>query len=80
MDKTQIDDGLRDIFEDLFELEPGQVTADLRREQVRLWDSLNHLRLISAVEERYGVKLSMAEIESIDGMPRLLDLLRRQPA
>jgi acyl carrier protein len=66
---------LRDVFVDLFELEPEQISDDLGREDVELWDSLNHLRLISAVEEHYGVKLSMAEIESIDGVPRLLAVL-----
>jgi acyl carrier protein len=79
-DDVLIHDDLCEIFADLFELETGQVTAGLQREAVRLWDSLNHLRLISAIEERYGVKFSMAEIESIDGVPRLLALLEQRTA
>ena len=53
----------------------GQHLPELMREEVEAWDSLNHLKIVSAVEEVFGVKLSMDEIQSIDGLPRLAALI-----
>jgi acyl carrier protein len=60
---------------DVLDLDPTRVGPDLMREEVELWDSLNHLKLITAVEEAFDLKLSMQEIESVDGIARLVALL-----
>jgi acyl carrier protein len=36
---------------------------------------LNHLKVVTAVEEAFDLKLTMQEIESVDGIARLIDLL-----
>lgn len=59
---------LVEIVSELFDLEPGQVTDELTPDDVELWDSLNHLRLVTAVEQEFGVKLTTREIESITNL------------
>jgi acyl carrier protein len=66
---------LTQLLCDLLDLEPSMVGPDLMREEVDLWDSLNHLRLITAVEEAFDVKFTLQEIESVDGVRHLLGLL-----
>lgn len=56
---------LRSVFADTLGLDPGSVTADTSRQSEPAWDSLNHLRLVTAVEETFGIRLSMAEIQAI---------------
>lgn len=56
---------LRNIVADTLGLERDAVTPDTRRDAEAAWDSLNHLRLITAVEEAFGLKLSMADIQGI---------------
>lgn len=75
-----MDERLVEIVEDLFDLPADAVRPDLSREDVELWDSLNHLRLVSAVEGAFGVKFSMADIESINGLPRLRELIGERAA
>jgi acyl carrier protein len=70
-----MNDRLRRLLGDLFDLEPEEIRPDLMLEDIDLWDSLNHLRLTNAIEETFDVRLTMAEIESIDGVGRLLELL-----
>ena len=60
---------------DVLDLDPTRVGPDLMREEVELWDSLNHLKLVTAVEEAFDLKLSMQEIELVDGIARLVALL-----
>jgi acyl carrier protein len=68
---------LVEIVAELFELDPAAVDDALTPEDVELWDSMNHLRLVSAVEEEFGIKLSMQEIESIRSLATLRALVER---
>lgn len=59
------DDVVAEIFAELLGLDAADVRDDLTPEQVPLWDSLNHLRLVTALEEALEIRLSMADIESM---------------
>ena len=58
---------LEEVFGDIFGLEPEEISDSLTSETVGNWDSLNHLRLVTAIEEAFGVTLSMADIEYMMG-------------
>jgi acyl carrier protein len=69
---------LVEIVAELFDLDPAAVDDALTPEDVELWDSMNHLRLVSAVEEEFGIKLSMQEIESIRSLAVLRALVEQR--
>jgi acyl carrier protein len=73
-----VNDKLKEIVAELFELEQAAVNDALTPEDVELWDSMNHLRLISAVEEEFQIKLSMKEIESIRSLATLQALIQQR--
>jgi acyl carrier protein len=56
---------LREILTDVLDVDPGQITDDFSREDESAWDSMAHLRLITAVEQAFGIKFTMHEIEEI---------------
>jgi acyl carrier protein len=54
---------------------PSEVVDSLSSESVDSWDSLNHINLIGALEQEFGVMLpteSMAAFQSIAGLKSLL--------
>lgn len=67
---------LYDIFADIFDLEPDEIHDDLTPEDVQLWDSLNHLKLVTAVEQAFGVQFTMSELQSINSVAKLRVLIR----
>ena len=67
-----------EIVAELFDLDAAAVDAALTPEDVELWDSMNHLRLVSAVEEEFQIKLSMQEIESIRSLGMLQALIEQR--
>jgi acyl carrier protein len=69
---------LVEIVAELFDLPPAAVDDALTPEDVELWDSMNHLRLVSAVEEEFQIKLSMQEIESIRSLGALRALVEER--
>lgn len=70
-----MNDGLVDLVASVMGLDDVAVTGALSREVDPCWDSMNHLRLITAIEEQYSVRLAMDEIQSIvnlDDVDRIL--------
>jgi acyl carrier protein len=65
------------VVAEIFELEEGGVKDDLTPETVDLWDSLAQLRLVTTLEEEFGIRLSMDEIESIRSIGGLREIVRR---
>jgi acyl carrier protein len=60
-----VNEQLSAIIADTLGLDADGITPALSRESEAAWDSLNHLRLITAVEGAFGVKFTMAEIQGI---------------
>ena len=69
---------LVELIAEIFFLDEDEVRPELTPDDVDLWDSLNHLRLITAVEVEFGVKFSMNDIQSIDSISRLKELVEAQ--
>jgi acyl carrier protein len=66
---------LAEIAAEIFFLDEDEVRPELTPDDVALWDSLNHLRLITAVETEFGIKFSMNDIQSIDSISKLNELV-----
>lgn len=70
-----MNNGLVELVAGVMGLDDSEVTGSLSREVDTCWDSMNHLRLITAMEEQYSVRLTMDEIQSIvslDDVDRIL--------
>ena len=49
------------------------MTAD----DVAGWDSISHIRLIFAIEDEFGIKLSMKDLEGLDDVGSLSSTIAR---
>lgn len=58
-------DQIRTIASDLFGVSADKVTAASTPETIETWDSIQHLNLVLALEEKFGVQLSPEEIEQM---------------
>ena len=53
------------IAAEIFQVDAGSLSSDSTPDQIDKWDSLAHLRLITAVEAEYGIRLSMQQIQNL---------------
>ena len=56
-----------DIPESLLDLSMGSFSD---------WDSLGHISLLLSIEEHYGIRFSLAEMESLSSMQNIASALR----
>jgi acyl carrier protein len=71
---------LHELVADILGLDPGDVDEGLSRETADNWDSLNHLRIVTAVEQAFSVRLTMDEIQSATSVGLLQAILERKAA
>ncbi|HVM94515.1 MAG TPA: acyl carrier protein [Terriglobales bacterium] len=58
-------DEVRNMASDIFGVPAAALTADSSPDSVEPWDSVQHLNLVLAIEEKFGVQLDPEEIEQM---------------
>jgi acyl carrier protein len=67
---------IQDIFADVFKFD-GAITAQTSRADVAKWDSLTHIALVAAIEQNFGISLSMDEMVEIRSVQDICNILDR---
>lgn len=60
-----MDERLKILVAEILDLPVDDISADMNRQLTPEWDSLNHLRLITACESEFDIVLTMSEIAAI---------------
>ena len=63
---TDVEDQIREVMAEVLDMEPGAIGPGFGRDDAPLWDSLNHLRLITALEAAFGVRFDMREVTRME--------------
>jgi acyl carrier protein len=67
---------IQDIMRDVFDVDDLVISESTSAEDVEEWDSLSHIRLIVAIERKYGFKFKNSEIESLKNVGDLGKLIQ----
>ena len=76
MNDRAIDEGLTEIFRDLFGDDAIVLTPRMTADDVDGWDSIKHISLIVAIEDRFGIKFTTAEIERLRDVVDFVEAIR----
>lgn len=76
MQTQEILQKLEEIFQDIFDdegivLKPSTSSADIED-----WDSLAQINIVVAVQDEFGIKLSVAEATSLHNVGELVELIK----
>lgn len=58
MTRQQIEADLKSIFSDLLEVPETLINDDFGPDDCETWDSISHLKLVTAIEQHYNLELS----------------------
>ena len=75
-DPMTLDDALGWIAE-MFEEPKVNITSRTPRSAIAAWDSLGQLVLMSALDQRYGIRLSPTELSSLSSVQDILNILSK---
>jgi len=77
MDAEKIKAILQEVFYDVFDDNTIVIRRETTANDIRDWDSFNHVRLIVAAEQRFNISLSTAEVADLRNVGELIDLISR---
>jgi acyl carrier protein len=67
------------IFADVFQY-TGEITPDTAPDDIERWDSLQHIALVTALEDTFKISLSMDEMMEIHSVQDIQNILMRHGA
>ena len=65
MSREEVFVKLNEVFRDVFDDESIEVSEVTTSNDIEDWDSLEHINLIAAVEQEFGVKFNMGQVLSL---------------
>ena len=70
-----VSDQIRTMASDIFGVPADKITPASTPETIETWDSIQHLNLVLALEEKFGVQLSPEEIEQMKSIGDVIKLV-----
>ena len=71
---STIFDQVRAIAADIFAVPPEAITPDTSPQTVESWDSVQHLNLVLALEEKFGIQFEPEEMEQMHTLGQIAEL------
>jgi acyl carrier protein len=75
MEKNEVIKEVTAIFIDVLEKEDIVLTDETTANDVEEWDSLAHIRLVVAIENKFKTHFSSREIQSWDNVGEMIDCI-----
>lgn len=75
MTKEKIYEMLDEVFQDVFDDESIHVTPETTADDIEDWDSLEHINLVVAVENKFGLKFNMSEVVKFKNVGEMVDVI-----
>lgn len=73
MNQNEIFEKIIEIIKDVFDDEDLVITRETVASDVDGWDSLNHLQLMSEIEDEFEITFTMGEVQSFSNVGELAD-------
>jgi acyl carrier protein len=79
LDREQVISRLVELMEDAFDEDDIAYSDDLTADDIEEWDSLSNVRFIVSVEQAFGVRFTVGEIEGFANVGELVDKIVEKP-
>ena len=78
MTREEAYEKLNEVFRDVFDDEEIVVNDSTTSSDIEDWDSLEHINLVSAVEQAFGIKFSMGQVVTMKNVGEMVDIILGQ--
>jgi acyl carrier protein len=66
---------LQPIFRDILDQPSLDISRESNASNVADWDSLAHVNLVTAIQQRYGIKFALGELQDLKNVGDMVDLI-----
>ncbi len=78
--REEVKNSLTEIFRNVFDNDAITLHDEMTAKDVKRWDSLNHINLIVATEQKFKVKFITAEVIRLKNVGGFIDMILQKLA
>lgn len=75
MNNNEITARLNEVFRDVFGDSSISVTSSTTSDDIEDWDSIEHINLIAAVEDEFGMRFKMREVSGMKNVGEMISII-----
>lgn len=75
MTREEVFERLNKVFRDVFDNDDITVTETTTSADIDDWDSLEHINLVAAVEQEFGMKFTMGQVVTMKNVGEMVDII-----
>lgn len=75
MSREEVFEKINEVFRDVFDDESIVVTDTTTANDIEDWDSLEHINLIVAIENKFNIKFKMSEVTGLKNVGEMADVI-----
>lgn len=75
MTREEVYEKLNEVFQDVFDDDEIVVNDETTADDIEDWDSLEHINLVVEVENTFGIKFNMGEVNSFKNVGAMVDVI-----
>ena len=75
MTREEVFERLNKVFQDVFDDEDITVSETTTSADIEDWDSLEHINLVAAVEQEFGMKFTMGQVVTMKNVGEMVDII-----
>jgi len=76
MDRESLLVKVSELLGEIVENDNLKLNADTKADDVKDWDSTNHVRLLVAIESEFAIRFETSEIGGLENVGQLIDLVQ----
>lgn len=74
----EIYERLNAVFRDFFDDEDIELDDETTADDIDDWDSLNHITLMAAVEDEFGIRFTMGEVSGMKNVGEMAQIIKER--
>lgn len=78
MNTKEIYERLGSVFQDVFDDKDIQLTSSTTADDIDDWDSIEHITLISAVEDEFKMRFTMGEVSGMKNVGEMAEIIQQR--
>jgi len=76
MNNSKIVENVITIFSDVLKVDKGTITTESTTKDIKRWDSLNNMLIITKIEKHYSIKFKLTDVLKFNNVGAICDAVK----
>ena len=74
--EDELEQKIKDVMKAVFEISVGEIDEESSIDNIDLWDSMGHIKLILSIEKDFGMQFNVDEVVEMTNYKRIREIIQ----